>query len=103
MRGVLASYVFIGNVIGSGYQFDYVFDWTILKYPQIGSSSIPWVSTSQNCWQFLYFPSPNITYVTILVLFQQPAGKLALNPGASAERAERNPGMFLSLASFQLV
>ncbi|KAK4408158.1 Casein kinase-like protein 11 [Sesamum angolense] len=24
-----------------GYQFDYVFDWTILKYPQIGSSSRP--------------------------------------------------------------
>jgi casein kinase 1 epsilon len=22
-----------------GYQFDYVFDWTILKYPQIGGSS----------------------------------------------------------------
>ncbi|PSR97970.1 Casein kinase 1-like protein [Actinidia chinensis var. chinensis] len=45
--------------IREGYQFDYVFDWTILKYPQIGSSSIP----------------------------RQPAGKLALNPGASAERA----------------
>lgn len=26
-------------IIISGYQFDYVFDWTILKYPQIGSSS----------------------------------------------------------------
>ena len=38
-----------------------------------------------------------------VVLFQQPAGKLALNPGASAERAERTPGMFLSLASFPLV
>jgi casein kinase 1 epsilon len=25
--------------IREGYQFDYVFDWTILKYPQIGSSS----------------------------------------------------------------
>jgi len=23
----------------AGYQFDYVFDWTVLKYPQIGSSS----------------------------------------------------------------
>ncbi|KAL0435579.1 UNVERIFIED_CONTAM: Casein kinase-like protein 11 [Sesamum radiatum] len=27
--------------IREGYQFDYVFDWTILKYPQIGSSSRP--------------------------------------------------------------
>ncbi|KAM7252062.1 hypothetical protein ACFE04_023945 [Oxalis oulophora] len=25
--------------IREGYQFDYIFDWTILKYPQIGSSS----------------------------------------------------------------
>ncbi|PIN03495.1 Non-specific serine/threonine protein kinase [Handroanthus impetiginosus] len=25
--------------IREGYQFDYVFDWTILKYPQIGASS----------------------------------------------------------------
>nr|XP_043609193.1 casein kinase 1-like protein 9 [Erigeron canadensis] len=25
--------------IREGYQFDYVFDWTVLKYPQIGSSS----------------------------------------------------------------
>ncbi|XP_057471641.1 casein kinase 1-like protein 10 isoform X1 [Actinidia eriantha] len=49
--------------IREGYQFDYVFDWTILKYPQIGSCSRP----------------------------RQPAGKLALNPGASAERAERMP------------
>jgi casein kinase 1 epsilon len=24
--------------IREGYQFDYVFDWTILKYPQIGSN-----------------------------------------------------------------
>lgn len=45
--------------IREGYQFDYVFDWTILKYPQIGSSS------------------------------RQPSGKPALNPGPSAERTER--------------
>jgi len=32
-------------VIGAGYQFDYVFDWTILKYPQVGSSSRGRVST----------------------------------------------------------
>ncbi|XP_030463941.1 casein kinase 1-like protein 10 [Syzygium oleosum] len=46
--------------IREGYQFDYVFDWTILKYPQIGSSSRA-----------------------------RPSGKPALNPGPSAERAER--------------
>ncbi|KNA12953.1 hypothetical protein SOVF_121540 [Spinacia oleracea] len=49
--------------IREGYQFDYVFDWTILKYPQIGSSSRP-----------------------------RPAAKPALNPGTSAERAERTSG-----------
>lgn len=46
--------------IREGYQFDYVFDWTILKYPQIGSSSKT-----------------------------RPIAKPALNPGPSAERAER--------------
>ncbi|XP_019449954.1 PREDICTED: casein kinase 1-like protein 10 [Lupinus angustifolius] len=46
--------------IREGYQFDYVFDWTILKYPQIGSSSIV-----------------------------QPSGKPVLNPGPSGERSER--------------
>ncbi|KNA12954.1 hypothetical protein SOVF_121550 [Spinacia oleracea] len=49
--------------IREGYQFDYVFDWTILKYPQIGSSSRP-----------------------------RPTAKPALNPGPSAERAERTSG-----------
>ncbi|KAJ9700722.1 hypothetical protein PVL29_006169 [Vitis rotundifolia] len=47
--------------IREGYQFDYVFDWTVLKYPQIGSSS----------------------------RVRQPSGKPALNPGPSAERMER--------------
>nr|XP_034914578.1 casein kinase 1-like protein 10 isoform X1 [Populus alba] len=45
--------------IREGYQFDYVFDWTILKYPQIGSSSRLRLS-----------------------------GKPAVNPGPSAERVE---------------
>ncbi|KAK6161256.1 hypothetical protein DH2020_004644 [Rehmannia glutinosa] len=49
--------------IREGYQFDYVFDWTILKYPQIGSSSRT----------------------------RQPTGKIPLNPGPSAERAEKTP------------
>jgi casein kinase 1 epsilon len=49
--------------IREGYQFDYVFDWTILKYPQVGSSSRA----------------------------RQPVGKLPSNPGPPAERAERTP------------
>ncbi|KAH9764327.1 Casein kinase 1-like protein 10 [Citrus sinensis] len=51
--------------IREGYQFDYVFDWTILKYPQTGSSSR-----------------------------SRPSGKPNLNPaGPSAERVERPSGM----------
>ncbi|KAA8527778.1 hypothetical protein F0562_035353 [Nyssa sinensis] len=49
--------------IREGYQFDYVFDWTILKYPQIGSSSRG----------------------------RQPVGKLPLNPGPSVERLDKTP------------
>ncbi|WCJ24064.1 casein kinase I [Euphorbia peplus] len=46
--------------IREGYQFDYVFDWTILKYPQIGSSSRA-----------------------------RPSSKTVVNPGPPAERTER--------------
>ncbi|XP_061352920.1 casein kinase 1-like protein 10 isoform X4 [Gastrolobium bilobum] len=53
--------------IREGCQFDYVFDWTILKYPQIGSSSRARVSSH----------------------FRQPSGKPVLNPGQSGERLER--------------
>ncbi|XP_060215890.1 casein kinase 1-like protein 11 isoform X2 [Lycium barbarum] len=49
--------------IREGYQFDYVFDWTTLKYPQISSTSRG----------------------------RQPNGRLPLNPGPSVERAEKTP------------
>ncbi|XP_052184960.1 casein kinase 1-like protein 6 [Diospyros lotus] len=47
--------------IREGYQFDYVFDWTVLKYPQIGSSSRG----------------------------QNPSGNMGLNPGPAAEKPKR--------------
>ncbi|OVA02373.1 Protein kinase domain [Macleaya cordata] len=47
--------------IREGYQFDYVFDWTILKYPQIGSKSSS----------------------------RHSSGKVGPNPGPSAERTEK--------------
>ncbi|KAG4189296.1 hypothetical protein ERO13_A08G217500v2 [Gossypium hirsutum] len=50
--------------IREGYQFDFVYDWTILKYPQLTGSSR-----------------------------QRPSsGKAALNSGASAERTEKLSG-----------
>ncbi|KAI4303976.1 hypothetical protein MLD38_039551 [Melastoma candidum] len=49
--------------IREGYQFDYVFDWTVLKYPQIGSSSRA-----------------------------QPRERPSPSPGPSAERSERPSG-----------
>lgn len=63
LRGVLVSCMFSYNLIGAGYQFDYVFDWTILKYPQVGSSSRARVSTSHNCWQVvkLFFVKCSLT------------------------------------------
>lgn len=48
--------------IREGYQFDYVFDWTLLKYPQIASSSRG-----------------------------RPMGRLPLNGGPSVDRVEKNP------------
>ncbi|XP_019444442.1 PREDICTED: casein kinase 1-like protein 6 isoform X3 [Lupinus angustifolius] len=47
--------------IREGYQFDYVFDWTILKYPQIGSSSRG----------------------------RHDSGKAAMNPGPSVQKPEK--------------
>ncbi|CAI0386163.1 unnamed protein product [Linum tenue] len=37
-EGIHAS-SFLEKCINTGYQFDYVFDWTVLKYPQAGTSS----------------------------------------------------------------
>lgn len=52
------------DIVSAGYQFDYVFDWTILKYPQIGgSSSRGRVSTSiMLVWIFLSSWELEITY-----------------------------------------
>ncbi|KAI3915660.1 hypothetical protein MKX01_015485 [Papaver californicum] len=48
--------------IREGYQFDYVFDWTVLKYPQIGANSRA---------------------------ARVPSGRVGTNAGPSAERVER--------------
>jgi hypothetical protein len=56
----------------AGYQLDYVFDWTISKYPQIGSSSRP-----------------------------RPTPRPALDPpGPPAERAEKPTGTLMFSVSY---
>jgi hypothetical protein len=58
--------------IREGYQLDYVFDWTISKYPQIGSSSRP-----------------------------RPTPRPALDPpGPPAERAEKPTGTLMFSVSY---
>ncbi|KAL5697333.1 non-specific serine/threonine protein kinase [Ranunculus cassubicifolius] len=49
--------------IREGYQFDYVFDWTVLKYPQIAANSRA-----------------------------RPSAKVAASPGPSAEKPEKTSG-----------
>ena len=56
--------------IREGYQFDYVFDWTVLKYPQIGSSSGSSSRTRQH----------------------QTTTKPGFNAGPSTSRQERHAG-----------
>ena len=56
------------DIVSAGYQFDYVFDWTILKYPQIGgSSSRGRVSTFVSCL-FGFCFLVEVTYYNIIVL-----------------------------------
>lgn len=106
-------------IIGAGYQFDYVFDWTILKYPQIGSSSrarvrtlflvlspYPSLTFSSNTYTHrclytcIYMYIYKHTILTSLInswsLFYQPSGKPAQNAGPSGEGIERPTGWFVS-------
>ena len=88
-------------VIAVGYQFDYVFDWTILKYPQIGSSSRTRVCNSNTAKIIFTFAVHSILrtflYYYFFPLFQ-PAAKPAINPGPSAERVERPSGLLFSFS-----
>ncbi|KZV33736.1 casein kinase I isoform delta-like [Dorcoceras hygrometricum] len=75
--------------IREGYQFDYVFDWTMLKNPEIGSSSRARVSYFITCGSHTYFCTT--TYATYMLLCQQPMGKLPLHLGPAVERVEKTP------------
>lgn len=39
----------------TGYQYDYVFDWTVLKYPQIGANTRSRVCLSSFAIMFFFF------------------------------------------------
>ncbi|KAJ0483266.1 putative protein kinase CK1-CK1 family [Helianthus annuus] len=80
--------------IREGYQFDYVFDWTVLKYPQVGSGSssssrgrVSIYSALAYSLFLLGFASSNCKHL----LQDQTVGKLPLNPGPSAERVDKTP------------
>lgn len=62
----------------AGYQFDYVFDWTMLKYPQIGSSSRPrvsfWLFTYLLCLQY------SVNLIAYRLPYRIPLVMLVLDP-----------------------
>ncbi|KAE8713274.1 Casein kinase I isoform epsilon [Hibiscus syriacus] len=75
--------------IREGYQFDYVFDWTVLKYPQLTASSKQrgQCLSTLSCTFLLSQTIPT----SFLASFQLSSGRDALNAGASTERPERPP------------
>lgn len=76
----------------AGHQFDYVFDWTILKYPQIGSGSRGRVCIY--IFRFRLCFSQYILIYSCIFSFLQPSGKLIPNPGPSgADKTEKMPGI----------
>lgn len=73
-----------------GYQFDYVFDWTILKYPQIGSTSRLRVRYVNVLNTKLHLPDCN-SVLSSLRFFVQATGRA----GPSGEKAEKPSGLYL--------
>ncbi|CAN1233315.1 Casein kinase 1-like protein 10 [Linum perenne] len=74
--------------VREGYQFDYIFDWTILKYPQIGSTSRNRVS---NCQVFSesFLSSSHVLSCDVLTppsFLQQASGKSGTKPQATGEK-----------------
>lgn len=54
----------------AGYQFDYVFDWTILKYPQIGSTSRLRVSGVNVFYSNMHLLFHNLLFSSLVSLFR---------------------------------
>lgn len=97
-------YVFDGMNY-AGYQLDYVFDWTISKYPQSGSSSRPRVSPIID----FMCEEPNFRTIKLSKILsclcvyrsQQPTPRPALDPpGPPAERAEKPTGTLMFSVSY---
>lgn len=97
-------YVFDGMNY-AGYQLDYVFDWTISKYPQSGSSSRPRVSSIIG----FMCGEPNFGIIKLSKILsclcvyhsQQPTPRPALDPpGPPADRAEKPTGTLMFSVSY---
>lgn len=91
----------------TGYQYDYVFDWTVLKYPQIGSNTRSRVCVSS--FAIMYFfplswcPLIYLANNCYFLSHQQPSGRTTA-VGPSADRAERTSGFISSIfISFPVV
>lgn len=82
----------IWTIVYVGYQFDYVFDWTVLKYPQMGGSSRGRVSTfiSMLVWNF----SSIVGCLSLSLQQQHGPGKAAMNAGPHVQKPEKISGPF---------
>ncbi|CAI0400683.1 unnamed protein product [Linum tenue] len=75
--------------VREGYQFDYIFDWTILKYPQIGSSSRSRVSDSCSLAESL-FGSSNVESFYVLNLIIVFPTRLVAQQGQNHKQQVKN-------------
>lgn len=88
------------GIITAGYQFDYVFDWTILKYPQIGASSRGRVSACEKTLLFEFLSSVSECYwLIILVLFTESHWKCRFKCRTVCRKARKELRYFLRTKS----
>ena len=74
----------------AGYQFDYVFDWTILKYPQIGSNPRMRVGFCKLCWfGLLLFGMHSVFYLTSSVRHGLQSERTTAAAGHSIDNIEK--------------
>ena len=83
-----------------GYQLDYLFDWTTLKYPQTGSTSRPRVSSITDfkcCGDPNFHNKSKILSCCCFVYRSQQLTPLDPPPGPPAEISEKPTGTLFSV------